>query len=91
MLSGIFTDGIPVFLNFLDVIFHNGTGRRTKNRGPFVQWNTILTYEKAFNFFFYDHATLADVTYVSKFLEKHSPNNVTNNFNSTLSSQNCVL
>ena len=52
------------------------------NHVNFVQYNTILTYEKAL-VFFYDNATVGAVTYVTKFLENHSSNSVTNNFNST--------
>ena len=48
------------------------------NHANFVQHNIIL-------------ATLGPATYVTKFLENASPNNVTNNFNSTLNFQNYVL
>ena len=59
------------------------------NHGTFVQYNTIFTYEKAF-VFFNDNATVGGVTYVTRFLENHSPN-VAYNFNSTLRFQKYVL
>ena len=36
--------------------------------GNIVQYNTVLTYEKTFSFFFHDNATLDAVTYVTEFL-----------------------
>ena len=47
---------------------------------------TLFLPTKRLSIFFHDNVTLGAVTYVTKFLENHSPNNVTNCFISTLSS-----
>ena len=53
------------------------------NHSNFAQYNTILNYERAFNFF-YNNAILGAVMYVTKLLENHSRNNVSNNQNYVL-------
>ena len=52
------------------------------NHGNFVQYNTILNYKK--NFTFFHSVTLGAVTFVTKFLENHSPRKITNNLTFTL-------
>ena len=52
---------------------------------------TLFLPTKRLSNFFHDIAFLCAVSYVTKLLENHSSDNVTNNFNSTLSFQNYVL
>ena len=78
------------FITELDVML--GWGKLyILNHGNFVQHNTIRTYEKRLSNFFHNNASLGVVSYVTKLLENHFPNNVTNNINSTLGFQNYVL
>ena len=50
----------------------------------------FLPTERLSNFF-HNNASLVVVSYVTKLLENHFPNSVTNNVNSTLGFQNYVL
>ena len=56
-----------------------------------ILFTTTIFLRKGFQIFFNDNATLGPVTYVTKFLENDSLDNVTNNFHSTLNFQNYVL
>ena len=80
------------------VTFLNGTGLCTKkrelyvlNHGNFGQCNSILTLRKGFQIVFHDNATLSAASYITKFLENHPSNNITNNIKFTLRFQSYVL